>query len=741
MCNNIVKFLNKKGIKVISKPIYEDKGLAGNVFNSLNYNLIIDAARNYFSSDLEKGKYKATGDSDKDLAYYSFFALLNFDSLIDNSNFANIISITTQGKAFRGSNVIPPFSIDKYGFAFRQNHSQRWDEDLSKDSDEVNPFVRKVLETTQMYEREGTDTYVKLPNQYLSYRNFKEVLRVLNETQLDWNYSSIRNNPRYISEIFERANKRRNTVFSGKYASLRPVFDTMYYALFSTKIPTSLASTSSKASTYVLPDLDVYGMLLNQINKTSFTTYTQYIMDPMEKTTEVSVLDSAGINNKKFEIEREIMIRAIYKEDRERLLRKWNVKFFDEEGNVFTPSLGYNTSIGSISLSDGKSTLKVDIKNNETDYTYNTKPVNKLEEGDFKETLMSMMKEILYIPVDNAYTNIISQLLKSKDSVHSVLDVITTAILNLNAQDSLAEAPNVRTIKQIYPGLMMEQFDTTPWKYYNSESRTMKISGFFKSMKGLETLAIAKSIINGDLSKSNVTDAKNNKLQKERLSCLTNDDSNLFNRIVRDNPNGVGKYNIFTTFSNLQNADSTSKIYSTELKTYFNSFYNTDPVKINKATDLETAYIYFVYDFLTRRGEVSVQPTVYSDKSTIWNKVFKTNLKLDSDKVEWIPSSLNGKTLEELSADEVRVLKKASVSKMASVYLDNILNDYKQLIEYGFTPTEEELLKFNSDDKLANYREYLTFLRKNATDENIKQTLLKIKHLTGKMPTILDQIH
>ena len=54
---------------------------------------------------------------------------------------------------------------------------------------------------------------------------------------------------------------------------------------------------------------------------------------------------------------------------------------------------------------------------------------------------------------------------------------------------------------------------------------------------------------------------------------------------------------------------------------------------------------------------------------------------------------------------------------------------------------DEELSKFNSDDKLANYREYLTFLRKNATDENIKQTLLKIKHLTGKMPTILDQIH
>ena len=67
--------------------------------------------------------------------------------------------------------------------------------------------------------------------------------------------------------------------------------------------------------------------------------------------------------------------------------------------------------------------------------------------------------------------------------------------------------------------------------------------------------------------------------------------------------------------------------------------------------------------------------------------------------------------------------------------------DYKQLIEYGFTPTEEELLKFNSDDKLANYREYLTFLRKNANDKIIKETLLKIKHLTGKMPTILDQIH
>ena len=186
--DNIVKYL-----EIDNFPLYKDLGTKGSELQIIPYNLLLEAAQNKFSERLVNGKYKSSNDPIEDNAFYSFYSLVNFDKLITNPNFSEIVGISRTGLNLRGSNTIPLYNIPKYEFAFQQVPAQKWDEDLSKESDEANPLVRKFLENINLYDRDSKGVYKIVPNQYLSYRNFKEVLRILKENPVTRNdYSRLR---------------------------------------------------------------------------------------------------------------------------------------------------------------------------------------------------------------------------------------------------------------------------------------------------------------------------------------------------------------------------------------------------------------------------------------------------------------------------------------------------------------------------------------------------------------------
>ena len=83
------------------------------------------------------------------------------------------------------------------------------------------------------------------------------------------------------------------------------------------------------------------------------------------------------------------------------------------------------------------------------------------------------------------------------------------------------------------------------------------------------------------------------------MTNLTNDDHYYFETLlskVSDNilDDDVVKYNLFT--SNGTTEDS-RLLTRTELKTFYNSFYNSTPKKINTATDSETNYLFSFMTF------------------------------------------------------------------------------------------------------------------------------------------------
>lgn len=742
--DNIVKYLETDGFS-----IYKDLGTKGSELQIIPYNLLLEAAQNRFSERLVDGKYKSNNNPVEDDAYYSFYSLVNFDKLITNPNFSEIVGISRTGLNLKGSNTVPLYNIPKYEFAFQQVPAQKWDEDLSKESDEVNPLVRKFLENTNLYDRDSKGVYTIVPNQYLSYRNFKEVLRILKENPITRNdYARLRDDTYSIESLFEKADRYRKTIFSGKQKHVRRMFDTMYYKIFSLKTP-SLAAASLN-SNMVSAEFDVYGMILNQINKTSFTTYTQYIYDFANKTNRAVILDSSDIDRKKYTIERNIMANSLYRDSRLNALKKWNVNFLSENGtslNYYSDNISDPLNLNKITLGNNDDILTIDFSDpNNPTYMVNGAKIVKSSlspDSGFMKMLEGLLTDFGYIHADDIYVNILSQIIDSDAKLNGVLDVITASLLNMNISDNLANSPNIRTALNLYPNLELSDSTTSPWKYFNIETKSLKMSGYFSALNGLESLAVVQSIINGDSSKSNVTDANGNKLQKERLTNLTNDDYYYFEALlnkISDNilDDDVVKYNLFT--SNGTTEDS-RLLLRTELKTFYNSFYNSTPKKINTATDSETNYLFFVHDFLTREDEVSVQPTVYSDKSTIWNKVISTNTPLEAS---WIPDHLKGKTLQEMTPDQVREVKYESTKRMANVFVNRVLSDYQALVKTGvFGDVEELTSEYNLDtDNIINkYENYLSLFREKADGKLIEDALRYLKHTTGEMVTIIDQIH
>lgn len=724
--------------------MYKDLGVKGYELQILPYNLLLEKAKAVFSSELENGKYKASNNIKKDEAFYSFFSLLNFDKLITNHNFEKTIGISRTGLNLKGYNAIPLYNISKYEFSFQQIPSQKWDEDLSKESDEANPLVKKFLENIRLVERINSKEYREIPNQYLSYRNFKEVLRILKENPITSNlYSQLRNDPYGITRLFEHANTYRISIFSGKNEHVRTLFDTIYYRLFSSK--TDSLAKADLNSAKMVSDFDIYGMILNQVNKTSFVTYSQYIYNKLDKTNGVSILNSSDINGKKYTIERSIMINGLYKSSRLKVLKKWNANF-GEGLNYYLDDQG-GSNLNTITLKkDEDNIFVIDFSNpNNPSYFLNGELIQKssLQNINFLNILGELLSDFTYIYSDDVYTHILSQILDSDAKLNGVLDVITASLLNLNGIDKFKENPSIYTITSLYPNISMADRLNSPWKYFNSETKTLKLSGFFSALNGLESLAVAQSIINGDSSKSNVVDANGNKLQKERLTNLTNDVHYYFENLLQQTSNNilderVVNYNIFTSNGI---TDKSKLLRKTELKTLYNSYYNSTPKKINKATDSETNYLAFVYDFLTRTDEVSIQPTVYSDKSTIWNIVIGTDIPLEAS---WIPENLKGKTLKEMLPEDIRLIKYEASRRMAGVFLNRVLSDYKVLVNTGMFGKVEELTdKYHLNDEsiINRYKGYLTLFRENATQELVEKALIHLKETTGEMVTIIDQIH
>ncbi len=81
---------------------------------------------------------------------------------------------------------------------------------------------------------------------------------------------------------------------------------------------------------------------------------------------------------------------------------------------------------------------------------------------------------------------------------------------------------------------------------------------------------------------------------------------------------------------------------------------------------------------------------------------------------------------------------------MANVFINRVLSDYQALVKTGVFGNVDELASeydLNTDNVIKKYENYLSLFREKADGKLIEDALRYLKHTTGEMVTIIDQIH
>lgn len=94
--------------------------------------------------------------------------------------------------------------------------------------------------------------------------------------------------------------------------------------------------------------------------------------------------------------------------------------------------------------------------------------------------------------------------------------------------------------------------------------------------------------------------------------------------------------------------------------------------------------------------------------------------------------------------EEVRDVRYESMKQMSKVYLDRVISDYDKLVKTGvFGDVNSLIAEYELENKssIKRYENFLSLFRERASNSLVEQALRHIKHTTGEMITIIDQIH
>ena len=744
-----------------------------------NYQSLIGAMSNALSGyyDIKTKKYK--GNSSIDKIFFKYYALTTFDSLIWNRNFNKIVTINKSAKniEYNSNKIIQ--GTDKYIIDSKQYIHQNYDDSVDTGNDSVNPALKIFINSTELVKwKRGSNgekgEFETIPGAYLTYNKFKEVIAFLRNTNATYNignkdnpiilkfhnlWNNFRDDPfPTIEKIFQVAADHRSSIIDGMNYELRTAFDTMYYNYFAnnTVYTNSLNALDSKLNSNMSISYSLYTMLVNQIQKTSRATYVQYIYDDKNNSMEVGTLENMELDRRKYIIERNILNNHIYEKILNGLLS--HIHFYKGEESSEVKDWGISNDVSKIEIVYDNIKLAATLNLSETSKITPVLFIKNNDKWVKQDTITDSLIKILTSDENSGVTKDLTKIIRdfaqidmiagttmnwdiacrilTDENMSNMFTAIVASALSANyyshsLQDNLdGTFTNTTSIGNLVNFYKANSFDTTEdWKIIDYRSKSMKIS--FLANNGLDALAKIEAVTAQSDIRSYVKDASNRKLQKDKLSTMQNDDQYLFNVAEGDSSKFKGIDNIFYK-SNL--------FEGTQLKSVLSSRYSDESKDYSKATEDEANYVSFVYDFLLRskRHQMAFQPTVYSDKASIWAKIIDTR----SESIKMGGELLS---LENMTANQMREVELRTTSSHAKKIVTNIFNDISQIAialntikgEYISIPTHDA-----NNITIENYKDLIYEFYKNGVSRyDIEDAIRYIEGTTGEVPTVIDQIH
>ena len=762
---------------------------------SPKYEEIINKARaalsgsfeEYDNPDYKRKVIRYESNNDNDL-FFNYYALTAFDSLLFDNNFTGIIRVS---RAFQNSeyntNEIDT-KVDKYILDNKQFINQRFDDDLDKDNDAVNPALKTYINSTPLYRwvqaekgKEINGSFKEIEGHFLSYNNFKEVISFLKDSNFrfekvkgsnvyyvlsdEWN--SFRSDPfTTLERIFKIAHDNRLSLMKNADYQIIDAFDTMYYSYFGRgdAAKESLNSMASKISRTETIMYDMYAMMVNQIQKMSRANYVEIAYDKDNGEVVSDKIVSTETDYRMFGIENSILNNHVYRALNKDLLTK--AKFFNKNGEIEESDWKNGQKVEKIEITqDGvKLVTSLITTNTSKDFKMNhsLEFINSKGEWEKADLTKSVIMNTLTPEQRNSLAKIVSDFTKVEiiseptmnwETVFRILSASDSNMTNISKMFNTVVASALSTNYYVH-----SQIEESPGVFANSASRNnvnnfykvlfsvsdYPIDDYNKSLKiraidnsGLQVLAKLQSIKEGFDFKSYVKDSEHRKLQKDRLTTLASEDNYLLSQVMQNEH--IKKYLQYNIFSN-QGISRKSNIM-----TLLSSRYTDEGKEYAEATEDELNYSSFVMHFLGRTDNtIIIQPTVYSDRKNIFVKPINLGVKITD------PNNLSSsKTLNEMSVSELRTFEFNSMKAHASMIMNNIVEDFSKLI---YNSTNENLKalatsikdydKLDDNGKLNCYKELMYRLAtENITRDDIENTIRQIQTDSGKTINLIDQLH
>lgn len=602
---------------------------------------VLAALENSFT--LEDGKFDGTNLD----TFRAYLTIKNFDDLL-NTLFEGMIEIAPGKNDFAYSN--------KYSLNIAKQINQRYDDSIMDYGEEANKLVNLFTESVK-----------DSNNQPFSFNDFTAAVAYIKKKYPQYS-SMFRTQPEYIRRAWKEAAEKIQYDLSAT-TRLKDAVKRFYGKIFNEDNTDSIYSIYKNNS-----DVrnNLYNLIVNSITSQLPLRYLQTTVDE-DGIVQIKELTRGSNMTRINSISNQLSLATRAKNFDELQIPNYGIQRITNSNDKL---LGYKL------YSDAKS-ISFMFNGRNVQLLYNDEAVKDVP--SFIRENSELFRNIANSLFNNTYNESYWKEVVNSNDVEGIVDLIG---IQLSGYDFYTRIKN--TDQQYSYDRLAEKyigmFDSRKISVENTTRRKIINAGFnsinprylFKGQNGLFALNKANDIVNGALNKSYVVNSEEANLPLSSVANTMGEDEIIITNI-KNIANHPASKNIFIS----------NNILGPSFLDHEFINHGKKAKKIAQMTAQELAEYDFVYRYLLGNGTFYLQPTVYSDKSSIWTKAIYLNNKLDFsnyDETEF-PNlkQYTGKTLNQLSPSDVYTIHRETMAHQFRQYLNNYTTNLSKLLRQVIT--------------------------------------------------------
>ena len=648
---------------------------------------VLSALENSFT--LEDGKFDGTNLD----TFRAYLTIKNFDDLL-NTLFEGMIEIAPGKNEFAYNN--------KYSLNIAKQINQKYDDSIMDYGEEANKLVNLFTES------------VKDSNgQPLSFNDFTAAVAYIKKKYPQYS-SMFRTQPEYIRRAWKEAAEKIQYDLIAT-TRLKDAVKKFYSKIFNEDATDSIYSIYKNNSNI---RNNLYNLIINSINSQLPLRYLQTTVDE-DGIVQIKELTRGSNMTRINSISNQLSLATRAKSFDKLDIPNYTIERITNSNDKL---LGYKLA------TDGKS-ISFMFNGKNVQLLYNDEVVKDV--ASFIRDNSELFRSIANSLFNNNYNESYWKEVVNSNDVEGIVDLIGIQLSGYDFYTRIKDAGQNYSYDRLaekYIGM----FDSRKISVENNVRRRIINAGFnsinprylFKGQNGLFALNKANDIINGALNKSYVVNSEGANLPLSSVANTMGEDEIIITSI-KNIANHPASKNIFISNNVLGPSFLDHEFIN----------HNKKAKKIAQMTAQELAEYDFVYRYLLGNGTFYLQPTVYSDKSSIWTKAMYLNNVLDFSNYDEneFPSlkQYTGKTLNQLSPSDVYNIHRETMAYQFKQYLNNYTNNISKLLTQVIASRGEEIPVFTNYNDLVKQANEL-----NITPEEFSDAILALENNGEKVELI-----